>query len=153
MTRRRRWPPGADSPSNPATSCSASAPPCPRSRWPRDDCSTRSWSGSRPPRTAERSVAAFLDCDLDRRRTAQALNVHPNTVDNRLARAAQLTGLDPHTTHGVQLFGAALTLRRLAEGSGHRMGRGQPAVGPLRPGPGSCGEGDDSGIARGKARR
>ncbi|MCZ1005574.1 helix-turn-helix domain-containing protein [Streptomyces lydicus] len=63
------------------------------------------------------AVAAFLDCDLDRRRTAQALNVHPNTVDNRLARAAQLTGLDPHTTHGVQLFGAALTLRRLAEGT------------------------------------
>ncbi|MFE1767122.1 PucR family transcriptional regulator [Streptomyces angustmyceticus] len=62
------------------------------------------------------AVAAFLDCDLDRRRTAQALSVHPNTVDNRLARAAQLTGLDPHTTHGVQLFGAALTLRRLAEG-------------------------------------
>ncbi|MGW1788186.1 PucR family transcriptional regulator [Streptomyces tubercidicus] len=99
------------------------------------------------------AVATFLDCDLDRRRTAQALNVHPNTVDNRLARAAQLTGLDPHTTHGVQLFGAALTLRRLAEGSGHRMGRGQSAVGPLRPGPGSCGEGDDSGVVRGKARR
>ncbi|GGN43751.1 putative transcriptional regulator [Streptomyces kronopolitis] len=61
------------------------------------------------------AVAAYLDCDLDRRRTARALSVHPNTVDNRLARAAQLTGLDPHTTHGVQLFGAALTLRRLAE--------------------------------------
>lgn len=63
------------------------------------------------------AAAAFLDCDLDRRRTAQALRVHPNTVDNRLARTAQLTGLDPHTTHGVQLFGAALALRRLAEGS------------------------------------
>ncbi|MFC9236313.1 PucR family transcriptional regulator [Streptomyces decoyicus] len=63
------------------------------------------------------AVAAFLDCDLDRRRTAQALRVHPNTVDNRLARAARLTGLDPHTTHGVQLFGAALALRRLDEGS------------------------------------
>ncbi|MGW3012867.1 PucR family transcriptional regulator [Streptomyces sp. NPDC001219] len=63
------------------------------------------------------AVAAFLDCDLDRRRTAQALSVHPNTVDNRLTRAAQLTGLDPHTTRGVQLFGAALTLRRLAGGS------------------------------------
>ncbi|MFC9228874.1 helix-turn-helix domain-containing protein [Streptomyces decoyicus] len=51
------------------------------------------------------------------RRTAQALRVHPNTVDNRLARAAQLTGLDPHTTHGVQLFGTDLTLRRLDDGS------------------------------------
>lgn len=63
------------------------------------------------------TVAAFLDCDLDRRRTAQVLKVHPNTVDNRLARIAQLTGLYPHTTRGVQIFGAALTLRRLAEGS------------------------------------
>ncbi|MEU8587382.1 helix-turn-helix domain-containing protein [Streptomyces sp. NPDC048664] len=61
------------------------------------------------------TVAAFLDHDLDRRRTAEALRVHPNTVGNRLARAAQLTGLDPHTTRGVQLFGAALTLRLLAE--------------------------------------
>lgn len=63
------------------------------------------------------TVAAFLDCDLDRRRTARALKVHPNTVDNRLARTAELTGLYPQTTRGVQLFGAALTLRRLAEGS------------------------------------
>ncbi|MGC0314237.1 PucR family transcriptional regulator [Kitasatospora acidiphila] len=65
------------------------------------------------------TVAAFLDCDLDRRRTAQALAVHPNTVDNRLARAAHLTGVDPHTTRGVQILGAALAVRRLAD-RGHR---------------------------------
>ncbi|MFE1859360.1 PucR family transcriptional regulator [Streptomyces anandii] len=60
------------------------------------------------------TVAAFLSCDFDRRRTAQALGVHPNTVDNRLARVAELTGVDPHTGRGVQLFGAALTLHRIA---------------------------------------
>ncbi|MGW2648389.1 PucR family transcriptional regulator [Streptomyces sp. NPDC001393] len=65
------------------------------------------------------TVAAFLDCDFDRRRTAQALDVHPNTVDNRLARVAELTGVDPRTARGVQLFGAALTLHRIA-GRGHR---------------------------------
>ncbi|AOR30884.1 hypothetical protein BFF78_07305 [Streptomyces fodineus] len=66
----------------------------------------------RPGLTA--TVAAFLDCDFDRRRTAQALDVHPNTVDNRLARVTELTGIDPHTARGVQLFGAALALHRLA---------------------------------------
>lgn len=60
------------------------------------------------------ALAAFLDCDLDRRRTARALGVHPNTVDNRLARVAELTGVDPHTARGVQLLGAALTLHRIA---------------------------------------
>ncbi|WP_406079905.1 helix-turn-helix domain-containing protein [Streptomyces zaomyceticus] len=59
-----------------------------------------------PELTATR--AAFLDCDLDRRRAAHALGVHPHTVDNRLARTSGLTGLDPRTTRGVQLFGAAL---------------------------------------------
>ncbi|MFE8946137.1 PucR family transcriptional regulator [Streptomyces sp. NPDC007856] len=67
---------------------------------------------SQPGLTA--TVAAFLDCDFDRRRTAQALDVHPNTVDNRLARVTELTGVDPHTARGVQLFGAALTLHRIA---------------------------------------
>ncbi|MFF3763361.1 PucR family transcriptional regulator [Streptomyces sp. NPDC001922] len=61
------------------------------------------------------TVRAFLDGDSDRRRTAETLGVHPNTVDNRLTRALELTGVDPRTTRGVQLFGAALTLRRLAD--------------------------------------
>ncbi|WP_333777775.1 PucR family transcriptional regulator [Streptomyces sp. IBSBF 3136] len=66
----------------------------------------------RPGLTA--TVAAFLDCDFDRRRTAQALDVHPNTVDNRLSRVTELTGVDPRTARGVQLLGAALTLHRMA---------------------------------------
>ncbi|MBE1537520.1 PucR family transcriptional regulator [Actinomadura algeriensis] len=59
------------------------------------------------------TLRAFLDEDLDRRRTAAALAVHPNTVDNRLARIARLIGVDPRTTRGTLLCATALTLRRL----------------------------------------
>ncbi|HEU5023375.1 MAG TPA: helix-turn-helix domain-containing protein [Spirillospora sp.] len=57
------------------------------------------------------TLRAFLDADMDRRGAAAALAVHPNTVDNRLARIARLTGADPRTTRGVLLCAAALTLR------------------------------------------
>ncbi|WP_125612967.1 PucR family transcriptional regulator [Actinomadura sp. WAC 06369] len=59
------------------------------------------------------TLRAFLDHDLDRRRTAAALAVHPNTVDNRLARTSRLIGVDPRTTRGTLLCATALTLRRL----------------------------------------
>ncbi|MDQ1747390.1 MAG: hypothetical protein QOD07_1653 [Frankiaceae bacterium] len=64
-----------------------------------------------------RTLEAYLDNDLDRRRTAGALHVHPNTFDYRLRRIIELTGLDPSTTRGLQLLGAALAARRLGEGS------------------------------------
>ncbi|CUU55073.1 PucR C-terminal helix-turn-helix domain-containing protein [Parafrankia irregularis] len=41
------------------------------------------------------TLRAFLSCGLDRRRTADRLHVHPNTIDYRLRRASALTGLDP----------------------------------------------------------
>lgn len=62
-----------------------------------------------------RTLEAYLDADLDRRSTAAALHVHPNTFDYRLRRIIELTGLDPATTHGLQLLGAALAARRLGE--------------------------------------
>ncbi|MFJ1704862.1 PucR family transcriptional regulator [Kitasatospora sp. NPDC088346] len=40
------------------------------------------------------TLRAFLACGLDRRRAAARLQVHPNTVDYRLRRATELTGLD-----------------------------------------------------------
>ncbi|MEU6840530.1 helix-turn-helix domain-containing protein [Streptomyces sp. NPDC046716] len=43
------------------------------------------------------TVRAYLRCGLDRRRTAQELRVHPNTVDYRLRRAAEISGLDVTT--------------------------------------------------------
>ncbi|MEV4556892.1 helix-turn-helix domain-containing protein [Kitasatospora sp. NPDC049285] len=40
------------------------------------------------------TLRTFLACGLDRRRAAAALQVHPNTVDYRLRKAADLSGLD-----------------------------------------------------------
>ena len=59
------------------------------------------------------TVRVFLEEQYDRRRTASRLNLHPNTVDNRLARVTELTGLDPATPRGVALLMTALALRDL----------------------------------------
>ena len=58
------------------------------------------------------TLVAFLDADLNRRTAARALGVHANTVDNRLDRIAELTGVDPRSSRGIQLFGAALVVHR-----------------------------------------
>lgn len=60
-----------------------------------------------------RTLEAYLDQDLDRRRTAAALHVHPNTLDYRLKRVVELTGLEPATTKGLQLLAGAVAVRRL----------------------------------------
>lgn len=60
-----------------------------------------------------RTLEAYLDHDLDRRRTAAALHVHPNTLDYRLKRVVDLTGLEPATTKGLQLLAGAVAVRRL----------------------------------------
>lgn len=59
------------------------------------------------------TLEAYLEQDLDRRRTASVLHVHPNTLDYRLRRVGELTGLDISTARGIQLAGAALAARRL----------------------------------------
>jgi sugar diacid utilization regulator len=59
------------------------------------------------------TLDAYLAEDTDRRRTAAALHVHPNTLDYRLKRIVELTGLDPATTAGLQLLAAASAARRL----------------------------------------
>jgi hypothetical protein len=60
-----------------------------------------------------RTLEVHLEQDLDRRRAAAALHVHPNTLDYRVRRVVELTGLDPGTTIGLQLLAAALAVRRL----------------------------------------
>ncbi|MFD5825517.1 PucR family transcriptional regulator [Lentzea sp. NPDC060358] len=47
-----------------------------------------------------------------RRPAASELHVHPNTVDYRLRRVAELTGLDPTRVEHVTLLTAALAARR-----------------------------------------
>jgi hypothetical protein len=59
------------------------------------------------------TARVFLEEQHDRRRTARRLGLHPNTVDNRLARVAELTGIDPSTPRGVTLLVTALALRDL----------------------------------------
>lgn len=51
----------------------------------------------------------------DRRVTAAALGLHPNTVDNRLARIADRTGIDLATPRGTATALAALLLREAPE--------------------------------------
>lgn len=60
-----------------------------------------------------RTVRVFLEEEYDRRRTAKRLGLHPNTVDNRLARVTELTGLNPATPRGVALLMTTLALRDL----------------------------------------
>lgn len=59
------------------------------------------------------TLRVFLAENYDRRRAARRLSLHPNTVDNRLARTTELTGLDPSTPRGVTLLMTALALRDL----------------------------------------
>ncbi|MFE2991580.1 PucR family transcriptional regulator [Streptomyces sp. NPDC059262] len=82
---------------------------------------------SRPSETSHR-IAALLDPvagrpelletlrthlahQQDRRATAAALGLHPNTVDNRLARIGEQTGIDLSAPRGTALAIAALLLR------------------------------------------
>lgn len=57
------------------------------------------------------TLEAYLAADLDRRATAARLGVHPNTIDNRLARAGALMGTDLRTSAGLLLVATALATR------------------------------------------
>lgn len=54
------------------------------------------------------TVRCWLRNERARRESAEELHVHPNTLDKRLERVAQLTGIDVGTTRGVALLQAAL---------------------------------------------
>jgi len=58
------------------------------------------------------TLAAYLELDTNRRRTATRLHVHPNTVDYRLRRVRDLTGVDPLHPAGLPRVIAALAARR-----------------------------------------
>jgi hypothetical protein len=65
------------------------------------------------PRLLETLTAFYLN-DLDRTRTAAELLLSRGGLALRLDRVAQLTGLDPRSTRGIQVLGAALAARALA---------------------------------------
>ncbi|WP_441247007.1 PucR family transcriptional regulator [Kitasatospora sp. McL0602] len=58
------------------------------------------------------TLRTFLSCSLDRRRAAARLQVHPNTVDYRLRRATELTGLDAARGADLLTLHAALAALR-----------------------------------------
>nr|WP_203645278.1 helix-turn-helix domain-containing protein [Streptomyces sp. SID14478] len=57
------------------------------------------------------TLRTHLAHQQDRRSTAAALALHPNTVDNRLAKIAEQTGIDLSSPRGTALAIAALLLR------------------------------------------
>lgn len=63
-----------------------------------------------------RTLRTYLAQQQDRRLTAALLGMHPNTVDNRLARLAELTGLDLGSPRGIALAIAALLLHDTGQG-------------------------------------
>ncbi|MFJ2757297.1 PucR family transcriptional regulator [Nocardioides sp. NPDC087217] len=62
------------------------------------------------------TLQVFLASGLNRRRTASTLHVHPNTVDNRIRRVSELTGLDATRAEDLPLLHAAVTARRTSPG-------------------------------------
>ncbi|WP_107104259.1 helix-turn-helix domain-containing protein [Streptomyces sp. Root1310] len=55
------------------------------------------------------TLDAYYRHDMNRGSAATALNVHPRTLDYRLRRVRELTGIDPGSTHGVRILGSAVT--------------------------------------------
>jgi sugar diacid utilization regulator len=45
---------------------------------------------------------------MNRLRAANALNIHPRTLDYRIHRVRDLTGLHPASARGVRVIGAAI---------------------------------------------
>ena len=58
------------------------------------------------------TMRAYLGNDMNRQLTARQLYVHPNTVDYRLRRVRDLTGIDPVHPAGLPRIIAALAARR-----------------------------------------
>ncbi|MGW3675929.1 PucR family transcriptional regulator [Streptomyces sp. NPDC005071] len=62
------------------------------------------------------TLRVFLDSGLSKTEAAQRLNVHPNTVSQRLRRIEVLAGLDLSAPTTIVEVGAALMLLDVAEG-------------------------------------
>ncbi|MFE6506886.1 PucR family transcriptional regulator [Nocardioides sp. NPDC057767] len=58
------------------------------------------------------TLRAYVAASGRRAETAEALHVHPNTLDYRLRRVHKLTGVDPTHPQGSQLVRAGLVVRR-----------------------------------------
>ncbi|PKT71364.1 hypothetical protein CW362_19355 [Streptomyces populi] len=48
---------------------------------------------------------------MNRGAAAVSLDAHPRTLDHRLRRAAELTGIGPGSAHGIRTLSAVVTRR------------------------------------------
>lgn len=71
------------------------------------------------------TLRTFISLEANRRASAKALYVHPNTVDYRLKRIEALTGIDPLSSAGLVTLHAALVVDSLEVSEGSRA----PVVG------------------------
>jgi hypothetical protein len=55
------------------------------------------------------TLRAYYTRDMNRAATAAALHIHPRTLDYRLRRVRDVTGVDPGSTAGVRLLSATVT--------------------------------------------
>jgi hypothetical protein len=83
--------------------------------------------GRRAPDLIE-TLRVLFEERLDRRRTAAALHVHPNTLDYRLRRVQELTGLDLDKPGDIAMLVLALSAQRLEPVRTRRAGD-RPAEG------------------------
>ncbi len=70
------------------------------------------------------TLRTFIANEANRRVSAKSLYVHPNTVDYRLKRVEQLTGVDPLSSAGLMQLHASLVVDCVARahGSGPTLG-------------------------------
>ncbi|MFD4406255.1 PucR family transcriptional regulator [Nocardia sp. NPDC058499] len=64
-----------------------------------------------------RTLHTHIANNLNRQRTARALHIHPNTVDYRLKRIGELTGLDANEAPGLWYLRSALVVRGYTSGT------------------------------------
>ncbi len=62
-----------------------------------------------------KTLHSHISNNLNRQRTARVLHIHTNTVDHRLRRIRQLTGLDPTATLGLWQLRSAFIARSFRE--------------------------------------
>ncbi len=65
----------------------------------------------------EQTLGVFLASGSDRRASAEALHIHPNTLDYRLRRIEELTGLDATVPRDLTMLVLAQSQRELQHGA------------------------------------
>jgi hypothetical protein len=72
------------------------------------------------------TLSCFLHHNFNRRRAAEELHIHPNTIDYRLKRVQSITGVDPNDVSGLWLLASALVVHRFRSEEVTRSRPGRP---------------------------